>query len=115
AHRMNAGFYRQNLPAGIRFAGDLPGGNGAWWLFTVLLRDAAERGRFVRHMTDAGITVSRVHARNDTHTCFASYRTRLLPGTDELRPRALGAQRTGPAAGRGRDDRVLRDQMRPWA
>ncbi len=52
----------------------------SFWLYTLRVE---ERRRFMEHMSDAGITVSRVHARNDRHTVFKSS-TAPLPGVDEF-------------------------------
>lgn len=86
AHRANAACYDQALDGRLGTKRPESKGRGAWWLYTVLLRDAAERGEFTAHMAERGIEVSRVHARNDTHTCFAESRT-YLPGVDEFSSR----------------------------
>jgi len=52
--------------------------SSACWLYTMRVKD---RERFTRHMEQAGITVSQVHARNDLHTIFQDSRTDL-PGVD---------------------------------
>lgn len=54
--------------------------SGAYWLYTVR---AKNRQRFAEHMEKAGITISQVHARNDTHTMFKDFRVDL-PGVDEF-------------------------------
>jgi len=51
-----------------------------YWLYTIRVKD---RGKFMEHMKKAGITVSKVHARNDTHTMFKDFRTEL-PRVDEF-------------------------------
>lgn len=80
-HRENAEYYR------ARFAG-LPGlklldyandRESSYWLFTVRIRE--DLHRFMREMQRAGIVVSQVHARNDTHTMFREFR-RVLPGVE---------------------------------
>ena len=86
AHRDNADFYDWALDGRLgtkRLDGK---GHGAWWLYTVLLADAAERAEFTRWMAGKGVETSRVHARNDTHTCFRQARTEL-PGVDEFASR----------------------------
>src|SRR5258707_1057908 len=61
AHRANAAFYddvlgaRQPVPAAAK---------GAWWLYTLLLRDRWNREAFTGWMTMRGIRVSQVHARH---------------------------------------------------
>jgi dTDP-4-amino-4,6-dideoxygalactose transaminase len=37
----------------------------------------------MQKMKEAGIMVSKVHARNDLHTCFKEFRTKL-PGVDKF-------------------------------
>jgi dTDP-4-amino-4,6-dideoxygalactose transaminase len=86
-HRANAAFYADAFAGVVPYTRDLLRGNGAWWLFTVLLDDERDRARFAAYMTAAGVAVSRVHARNDIHTCFAAYRDRKLPGVDEFSAR----------------------------
>ncbi len=81
-HRKNAAYYRKHF-AGLNRLTLLeakPDRQGSYWLFTVRVRN---RPQFIRKMKDAGIVVSQVHARNDTHTAFAHYR-RSLPGVDEF-------------------------------
>lgn len=85
AHREHARLYRAAL-GDWDYAGEYPRSAGAWWLFTVLLA-AGRRDMFAKHMAAAGVSVSRVHARNDTHTCFAASRGRVLPGVDEFSAR----------------------------
>ena len=46
----------------------------AYWLFTILVED---RTSFVHMMGSEGIAVSRVHERNDKHTCFKEFKTDL--------------------------------------
>lgn len=54
----------------------------SYWLYPLLVDD---RDSFMRHMAEGGIQVSRVHARNDKHTCFATAGNRHnLPGVDEF-------------------------------
>jgi len=50
------------------------------WLYTLKARD---REGFAQAMNGAGIAVSQVHARNDTHTLFRESRVDL-PGVDEF-------------------------------
>jgi len=81
-HRAHAARYDQafaNLDAvqPLRYRDDR---TSAHWLYTMRVKQHA---RFVEHMHRARITVSRVHARNDTHSVFAESRT-PLPGVDEF-------------------------------
>lgn len=50
------------------------------WLYTIRVKD---RDGFIVRMKEAGIMTSKVHARNDLHSCFAESRTHL-PGVDEF-------------------------------
>lgn len=51
-----------------------------YWLYTLRVRD---RNAFMARMKGAGITVSQVHARNDTHTVFREFAA-PLPGVEEF-------------------------------
>jgi dTDP-4-amino-4,6-dideoxygalactose transaminase len=83
AHRANAAFYDRALDGRLGTKRPETRARGAWWLYTVLLSDASERAEFMAWMREKGIEVSRVHARNDTHTAFAASRAEL-PGVDEF-------------------------------
>ena len=56
-----------------------PDRNMWYYLYTIRVRD---RDKFIDYLADRGIMASKVHARNDTHTCFAESKT-PLPGVDE--------------------------------
>ena len=86
AHRDNAAYYDQALDGKLGTKRAEGKGRGAWWLYTVLLRNTVERAEFAAWMAERGVEASRVHARNDTHTCFAESRTEL-PGVDEFSSR----------------------------
>jgi len=81
-HRENAAYYRERLKglSGLTLLHYQSDREGSYWLFTVR---AHERWRFMQGMKDAGIVVSQVHARNDTHTMFREFQ-RVLPGVDEF-------------------------------
>ncbi len=81
-HRENAAYYRERLAGlpGLDLLDYRDDRVCSYWLFTVRV---PERLPFMKEMTDAGITVSQVHARNDHHTMFADFR-RVLPGVDEF-------------------------------
>jgi len=70
-------FMPESVIEPLRYADDRC---SSYWLYTLRVKERAE---FVRHMKKAGITVSKVHARNDTHTMFKDFRTEL-PGVDEF-------------------------------
>jgi len=52
----------------------------SYWLFTMLVENRSE---FCHMMGSKGISVSRVHERNDKHDCFSKFR-RPLPRLDEI-------------------------------
>ena len=81
-HRANAARYDEafkNLEAvrPLRYRNDRCSSH---WLYTMRVKD---RLKFMEHMKRAGITVSQVHARNDTHTMFKDFKVNL-PGVDEF-------------------------------
>lgn len=80
-HRCNASFYSQvlqNLP-GITLLENKQ--KSAYWLYTIRVED---RDGFMRYMKDKGIITSRVHERNDKHTCVREFRSDSLPNVDLL-------------------------------
>lgn len=81
AHKANAKYYLNTIfTQGIQLPPQLPQSETAtWWLFTLRVE---ERDNFSRAMADRGIMTSRVHERNDKHSCVADYVTEL-PGVDE--------------------------------
>lgn len=52
----------------------------SYWLFTLRVKN---KNKFIKHMTKSKINVSQVHKRNDTHTCFKSFRS-YLPNLDKI-------------------------------
>lgn len=79
-HQENGEFYRKNLTglSGVKLLDYKNDRKSGYWLFTLL---ASERIDFMKQMTEAGITVSQVHARNDKHTMMRDFQTEL-PGVD---------------------------------
>jgi len=57
----------------------------SWWLYTIL---ADDRDELARYLTEEGIMVSKVHKRNDNHTCVKDYKA-LLPTLDKVDKRML--------------------------
>jgi len=53
----------------------------SYWLLTLLADDSQA---FMDHMMAGGVQVSRVHSRNDTHSCFSAFREGELPGVDKF-------------------------------
>lgn len=86
-HRQNAAAYDEafrGLP-GLRPTERAADRSSSFWLYTLLCED---RPGFVRQMAEAGIEVSRVHARNDTHTATHAFRC-ALPGVDAFDARQV--------------------------
>lgn len=54
--------------------------NSSYWLFTMLVEN---RSDFCHMMGSKGIAVSRVHERNDKHTCFRKFK-KDLPGLESI-------------------------------
>jgi dTDP-4-amino-4,6-dideoxygalactose transaminase len=87
AHRGNAAFYDIALE-GLRRVKKLryqPDRVGSYWLYTIRVDD---QDGFYDFMAKRGVMVSKVHVRNDIHTCFKEFR-RNLPGVDEFSSREM--------------------------
>lgn len=81
-HRSNGKFYHeslQNVP-GLTLLENSPRKNSSYWLFTMRVEN---RDAFMRHMSECGITTSRVHERNDKHTCVREF-VESLPNVDKV-------------------------------
>jgi dTDP-4-amino-4,6-dideoxygalactose transaminase len=85
-HRENAKVYYTNLdPERFKPAFNAEQMEGsAFWLYTILMQDKTDRLKFMKHMKDWGIATSQVHARNDTHSAVAQFRSGGLPGVDQF-------------------------------
>jgi dTDP-4-amino-4,6-dideoxygalactose transaminase len=86
-HRANAAFYDERLEGlrrvkKLRYQKDR---TSAYWLYTIRVDD---QDGFYDHMAKNGIMVSKVHVRNDIHTCFRAFR-KNLPGVDEFSTREM--------------------------
>ena len=81
-HRANANFYYNTIfTSGVKLPPVLSkSALASWWLFTLRVEN---RDDFARAMEDRGVMTSRVHERNDKHSCVADYVTEL-PGVDEV-------------------------------
>jgi dTDP-4-amino-4,6-dideoxygalactose transaminase len=87
--RRNARFYYENLK-GPKPA--FPQSNlldSSFWLYTLLCTDKEQRLRFQEYMKEKNVMVSQVHARCDTHTCFAPFKKHPLPGVDSFTDRQV--------------------------
>lgn len=81
-HRDNAAFLDAALAGvpGVTLTERAPDRQSAHWIYSIRVRD---RNAFVKRMTDAGITVSRVHDRNDAYQATREFAT-ILPGVDRI-------------------------------
>lgn len=75
-HYDNAMYFNKELEKieGITLLRTVPNTKGAYWLYTFKVK---RRDQFIRHMAEKGITTSRVHERNDQHTCTKEFKTTL--------------------------------------
>jgi len=82
AHRNNAKAYDAAFKdlENVKLLKYDPRNLSSYWLYTLRVR---ERDVFIDFMADAGIMASKVHARNDLHSCFEDSRCEL-PGVDEF-------------------------------
>jgi len=83
-HRDNAAYYHSRFAGRVRVAASLPKARGAWWLYTLIWADEAQRVAFMRYAEEHGVAASRVHARLDRLTCFKEFPAGPLPGADEF-------------------------------
>lgn len=77
ARRYNEAFRDTKAVQLLRYKNDR---KSSYWLYTIRVKN---RSKFMEHMKIAGITVSQVHVRNDTHTAFKDFKIDL-PGVDEF-------------------------------
>ena len=80
--RENAQYYEKELSKidGIEFTQISKNRQSSYWLFTILVEN---RSDFTYMMGSRGISISRVHERNDKHDCFKESK-RELPGLDSI-------------------------------
>lgn len=80
-NKSNGNYYNDALAGieGITVIPQVDGAESAYWLYTF---HAERRDDLMRHLDEHGIKSSRVHERNDKHTCTIPYRTEL-PGVDQ--------------------------------
>lgn len=81
-HHDNAEFFQKKLEAvkDVSLMKREKHSYSADWIYTIKVK---RREAFMRHMNKCGIMVSKVHERNDKHTCVSEFKT-LLPGLDKL-------------------------------
>ncbi len=81
-HRENAHFYDNAFKGiqGITTVPENPDGKSAYWLYTLHVNN---RDELMKKLNEIGIMSSKVHARNDTHSMFADFKT-TLPGVNSF-------------------------------
>ena len=81
-HQSNGKFYNDSLKnvSGIHLLEDSPRKKSAYWLYTMRIEN---RDGFMRYMNECGVATSRVHERNDKHTCVKEFICDL-PNVDEV-------------------------------
>lgn len=81
-NKANAHFYNEALRdvPGVTLLENDPRKDSAYWLYTLRV---AGQDDFMNKMKEKGIIVSRVHERNDKHTCVQEYQTQL-PNLDKV-------------------------------
>ena len=79
-HQSNAQYYNEQLKnvPGITLLENDSRKQSAYWLYTMRVEN---RDRFMQYMLDNGIVTSRVHERNDKHSCVAEFKADL-PNVD---------------------------------
>ena len=80
SNKSNGEYYNNELSKidGITTIPQVEGASSAYWLYTF---HAERRDDLMRYLDECNIKSSRVHERNDRHTCTIPYRTDL-PGVD---------------------------------
>lgn len=82
-HRENAAFYYDAFKgySKITCVPENPDGRSSFWLFTIHVNN---RDELMAKLREDGIMSSKVHARNDTHSMFASFYNPNLPGVESF-------------------------------
>ena len=72
----NGRFYNKALKNidGVRVIPQIRGARSAFWLYTMHVE---RRDDFMKYMAENGVATSRVHERNDNHTCVKQYKADL--------------------------------------
>ena len=78
----NANFYNSELAntEGVTLMENKDDRQSSYWIYTIKVKN---RDAFMDHMRECNIMVSRVHERNDKHTCVKEYKT-ILPNLEKL-------------------------------
>lgn len=75
-HKYNGQYYNKALQGvdGVTLLNNDSWADSSYWLYSMKVE---RRDDFMKMMTSKGITVSRVHERNDKHSCVWTYKTDL--------------------------------------
>ncbi len=86
-HRVNAQYYNKQLTSipGIKLLQELPGSEPSYWLYTCLVEN---RTGFSTKMKEYGVVCSKVHERNDIHSCVKDSKS-SLPLLDSINDRIV--------------------------
>jgi len=81
SNKSNGQYYNKNLKnvSGIKLIKELDHVDPAYWLYSL---HAERRDDLMRYLAENGVKSSRVHERNDLHTCTQQYKSHL-PGVDK--------------------------------
>jgi len=81
-HKDNAKYYNENLANvdGVTLLENKSGHDSSYWIYTIKVE---RRDKFMKMMQEKDIMVSRVHERNDKHTCVREYIS-ALPTLDKV-------------------------------
>lgn len=81
-HKSNANYYNNELKdvSGITLLENKEGSDSSYWIYTMKVKD---RDNFMKMMNEKNIMVSRVHERNDKHTCVSEFVSHL-PTLDKV-------------------------------
>lgn len=81
-HKANAHYYNEQLKDvnGVTLLENKEGHDSAYWIYTIKVKRQED---FMAAMKSKGIMVSRVHERNDKHSCVKDYRS-SLPNLDKV-------------------------------
>jgi dTDP-4-amino-4,6-dideoxygalactose transaminase len=81
-HIDNAEYYNEVLKGvnGVTLMENKSDRKSSYWIYTIKVKD---RDKFMQHMRECNIMVSRVHERNDKHSCVEEFKTQL-PNLDKL-------------------------------
>tara|TARA_R110002050_G_scaffold260434_1_gene399986 strand:+ start:156 stop:1343 length:1188 start_codon:yes stop_codon:yes gene_type:complete len=81
-HKANGHYYNEQLKDvnGVTLLENKEGHDSAYWVYTIKVE---RQDDFMAKMQEKGIMVSRVHERNDKHTCVQEFKS-ALPNLDKV-------------------------------